>query len=158
DPGFRRLVRAKSLVPLVRTEQLERRGPHRPAQETRVASARRSRRTPRLLLSHCADCVTASVPIRRLVMKTMRAALILLSLGPLTATAARPSRAETYPPWCVVYSGRTGGARNCGFPSFEQCLMTAGPGTGGSCVQNPWYLWYGSNSSSTTGRGGWARR
>jgi UDP-N-acetyl-D-mannosaminuronate dehydrogenase len=36
--------------------------------------------------------------------------------------------------------------------------MTAGPGTGGSCVQNPWYLWYGSNSPSTTGQGGRARR
>jgi hypothetical protein len=37
DPRHRRLVRAKSLVPLVRTEQLERRGPRRPAQETGVA-------------------------------------------------------------------------------------------------------------------------
>src|SRR5262245_64120325 len=47
DPRHRRLVRAKSLVSLVRTEQLERRGPHRPAEETRVASARHPRRTPR---------------------------------------------------------------------------------------------------------------
>jgi hypothetical protein len=23
-------------------------------------------------------------------------------------------------------------------------MMTAGPGTGASCVQNPWYLAYGS--------------
>jgi len=91
-------------------------------------------------------------------MKMMRAALILLAVGPLSAIDARPSGAETYRPWCVVYSGRTGGARNCGFVSYQQCMMTAGPGTGGSCVQNPWYLWYGSNSPSTTGRGGRARR
>ncbi len=24
-------------------------------------------------------------------------------------------------------------------------MMTDGPGTGGSCVQNPWYLWYGEH-------------
>jgi hypothetical protein len=47
DPRHRRLVRAKSLVPVVRTEQLERRGPHRPAQAAGVTSARHSRRTPR---------------------------------------------------------------------------------------------------------------
>src|SRR5262245_4429341 len=47
DPGHRRFVRAKSLVPLVRTEQLERRWPHRPAEETGVACARQWPRTPR---------------------------------------------------------------------------------------------------------------
>jgi hypothetical protein len=31
----------------------------------------------------------------------------------------------------------------CAFTSFEQCMMTATPGTGGSCVQNPWYARYG---------------
>jgi len=30
--------------------------------------------------------------------------------------------------------------------------MTATPGTGGVCVQNPWYLWYGEHGSSRTGR------
>ena len=71
-------------------------------------------------------------------MKMMRTAMILLTLCPLTAINARPSGAETYRPWCVVYSGKSG-ARSCAFTSFEQCMMTAGPGTGGSCVQNPWY-------------------
>jgi hypothetical protein len=42
----------------------------------------------------------------------------------------------------VVYSGRDG-AYTCIFTSFEQCMMTATPGTGGSCVQNPWYARYG---------------
>lgn len=90
-------------------------------------------------------------------MKMMRTAMILLALCPLTAIDVRPSGAETYRPWCVVYSGR-GGGRSCAFTSFEQCMMTAGPGTGGSCVQNPWYLWYGPHGPSTTGQGGRARR
>jgi hypothetical protein len=91
-------------------------------------------------------------------MKPMRTAMILLAVCPLTAIIdARPSGAETYRPWCVQYSGR-GGGRSCAFTSFEQCMMTAGPGTGGSCVQNPWYLWYGPNSGGTTGQGGRARR
>ena len=34
-------------------------------------------------------------------MKTMRTAMILLALCPLTAIDARPSGAETYRPWCV---------------------------------------------------------
>ena len=89
---------------------------------------------------------------------TTTRAVFLLAICALSLIDARPSAAETYRPWCAVYSGRSSGARNCGFTSFEQCMMTAGPGTGASCVQNPWYLWYGSNSPSTTGQGGRARR
>ena len=80
-------------------------------------------------------------------MKIMRTVVILLAVCPLTAIAARSSGAETYRPWCVVYPGRDG-AYTCIFTSFEQCMMTATPGTGGSCVQNPWYLRYGPNDSS----------
>jgi hypothetical protein len=91
-------------------------------------------------------------------MKTIRATIVLLlAAGPLSAIDARPSGAETYKPWCAVYTGR-GGGRNCSFNSFQQCMMTAGPGTGASCAQNPWYLWYGSNSSGTTRQGGRRRR
>ena len=76
-------------------------------------------------------------------MKPMRTAMTLLAVCPLTVIIdARPSGAETYRPWCVVYSGRDG-AYTCIFTSFEQCMMTATPGTGGSCVQNPWYARYG---------------
>jgi hypothetical protein len=89
-------------------------------------------------------------------MTTIGATLGLFVVCVLTAIDIAPAFAETYRPWCVVYSGR--GGRNCGFTSYEQCRMTATPGTGGSCVQNPWYLWYGPNSPSTTGRGGRARR
>jgi hypothetical protein len=70
----------------------------------------------------------------------IRAALTLLAVAAFAATDARRSVAEIYRPWCISYPwvGTT-----CAFTSFEQCMMTAGPGTGGSCAQNPWYLAYG---------------
>ena len=79
-------------------------------------------------------------------MKTVCAALIVLACASLLD--AGPSYAEIYRPWCAVYQGNRGGARNCGFTSFAQCMMTAGPGTGASCVQNPWYLAYGSGNGN----------
>ena len=72
-----------------------------------------------------------------------RAAFTLLALAAFAAIDARSSNAEIYRPWCAVYQGSGRGATNCGFTSFQQCMMTAGPGTGASCVQNPWYLAYG---------------
>ena len=83
-------------------------------------------------------------------MKIMRTAAILLAVGPLSGIDARPSGAETYRPWCVVYSGRDG-AYTCIFTSFDQCMMTATPGTGGSCVQNPWYARYGEHGRGQDG-------
>jgi Protein of unknown function (DUF3551) len=94
-----------------------------------------------------------SLDQRRLAMKITRTVLILLAACPLTGIDARPSEAEIYRPWCVVYSGRDG-ARTCSFSSFEQCMMTATPGTGGSCVQNTWYSWYGPTDSSARPRRG----
>ena len=42
-------------------------------------------------------------------------------------------------PWCAQYSGRAlGGAQNCGFVSFAQCMATVS-GIGGFCVQNTMY-------------------
>ena len=89
----------------------------------------------------------------------IRTAFALLTLAVLAGIDTRPAAAEIYRPWCVVYSGRDG-AYTCIFTSFDQCMMTATPGTGGSCVQNPWYLAYGerSPSSATTGRGRRLRR
>ena len=77
-------------------------------------------------------------------MKTVCAALIVLAGASLLG--AQPSHAEIYRPWCAVYQGNRTGATNCGFTSFAQCMMTAGPGTGASCAQNPWYLAYGSGN------------
>jgi Protein of unknown function (DUF3551) len=80
-----------------------------------------------------------------------RAALALLALAALAAIDARSAAAEIYRPWCVQYQGSRNGSTSCAFTSFEQCMMTAGPETGGVCVQNPWYLWYGPNGTSTGG-------
>ncbi|MGA7485710.1 MAG: DUF3551 domain-containing protein [Xanthobacteraceae bacterium] len=90
-------------------------------------------------------------------MTTIRVAFALLAVCVLTVIDARPSDAANRP-WCVQYQGSRGGALNCSFTSFQQCMMTGGPGTGGVCVQNPWYLWYGPNGQGTTGQGGRARR
>lgn len=84
------------------------------------------------------------------------AAVSVLVLGATTVIDIVPSTAETYRPWCSQYSGR-GGGRNCSFASFEQCMMTAGPGTGASCVQNPWYLWYGERGPATASKGSRAK-
>ncbi|MGA7485711.1 MAG: DUF3551 domain-containing protein [Xanthobacteraceae bacterium] len=89
-------------------------------------------------------------------MTLIRAAGGLLAACTLTAIGASPGFADAYRPWCVQYLGR--GGQNCGFSSYEQCRLTATPGTGGVCVQNPWYLWYGEHGSATTGQGGRARR
>jgi hypothetical protein len=92
-------------------------------------------------------------------MKTIRAVVIGLTLSSLTAIDVRPTAAEVYrpAPWCVEYIGR--GGTNCGFHSYEQCRMTATPGTGGFCVQNPWHL-YGQDGQKrdATGRGDRTRR
>ena len=91
-------------------------------------------------------------------MMMTRVAFVLLASATL-AVEVQPAAAEIYRPWCVQYGGSNGdNGTTCAFTSFEQCMMTAGPGTGGSCVQNPWYLWYGPNSGGTTGQGGRARR
>jgi hypothetical protein len=87
-------------------------------------------------------------------MKTLRALLAVLTLLPLTAIDAGPAAGEIYRPWCVQYqSGKGDGGTNCSFHTYEQCMMTATPGSGGFCVQNPWYLWYGPG-----GRGKRTRR
>jgi hypothetical protein len=86
-------------------------------------------------------------------MTTNRAALIVLALASLTAIDARPAAAEIYRPWCVEYYGSRSGATNCGFTSYRQCMMTATPGSGGHCVQNPWYLQYGSGGQTPDSAG-----
>jgi uncharacterized protein DUF3551 len=74
-----------------------------------------------------------------------RAAFALLAIAALAAVDARPSAAEIYRPWCVSYPWI---GTSCTFTSFEQCMLTAGPGTGGTCTQNPWYLTYGADPKS----------
>ena len=86
----------------------------------------------------------------------IRTAFALLAVTAFATIDVRSAAAETYRPWCVQYSGSNGdNGLTCAFTSFEQCMMTGGPGTGGSCVQNPWYFWYGEHGQ---GRGGDNRR
>ena len=75
------------------------------------------------------------------------------------AVGVQPAAAEIYRPWCVQYGGNDGdNGTTCAFSSFEQCMMTARGG--GSCVQNPWYLAYGSGQkrAESAGRRGADRR
>ena len=41
-------------------------------------------------------------------------------------------------PWCAVYGGRSGGASNCGFLTWQQCVATVS-GIGGFCERNQFY-------------------
>jgi hypothetical protein len=62
-----------------------------------------------------------------------------LALGVFLAVmgAAAGAKAQNYP-WCEYLSGEMGGARNCGFISFEQCMASAW-GNGGDCRINTTY-------------------
>ena len=63
-------------------------------------------------------------------------ALVVVAAG--IALDVRDSAAQ-YRPWCAMYTGRTGAGSNCTFATYEQCMMTATPGSGAFCAQNPWY-------------------
>ena len=78
----------------------------------------------------------------------------LLFASPLVASVPHSAEAEIYRPWCAQYYGANSGGTNCGFTSYEQCMMTA-RGAGAWCVQNPWYLAYGDggqNAAATARR------
>ncbi|MFZ3359253.1 MAG: DUF3551 domain-containing protein [Xanthobacteraceae bacterium] len=67
----------------------------------------------------------------------MRSWLLISTM--LVATIALGSRAQAQNyPWCAQYSGEMGGATNCGFVSFDQCMLTV-RGIGGFCVVNNRY-------------------
>ena len=61
---------------------------------------------------------------------------VLACIG-LVAVMATPVHAQNYP-WCLIYGGDGGGAQNCGFSTYQQCLATS---AGGSdiCIRNNWY-------------------
>lgn len=64
----------------------------------------------------------------------------------LAALPVPPAAAEVHRPWCAnYYGGYDGGTSNCGFVSYEQCMMTA-RGNGAMCVPNPWYQGSGDRS------------
>ncbi len=64
---------------------------------------------------------------------------LLFVLGILAGTAAIGTRADAQNyPWCAIYGGGMGGATNCGFTTFQQCMATVS-GMGGFCQPNTQY-------------------
>jgi hypothetical protein len=57
-----------------------------------------------------------------------------------------PVLAEIEYPWCAQYGGSSGGGRNCGFSTLEQCRVTVS-GIGGFCEPN---LFYPGSTSETS--------
>jgi hypothetical protein len=73
---------------------------------------------------------------------SMKRLWLALSIGLVTSLVATglvttQAAAQNYP-WCSIYSGDMGGAKNCGFISFEQCMANV-HGIGGFCQRNDWY-------------------
>jgi len=64
--------------------------------------------------------------------------LSLFVLGILAAMLFIADPAEADDAWCAYYNFDHGGATNCGFATFQQCLATVS-GIGGSCGPNPQY-------------------
>ena len=63
--------------------------------------------------------------------------LFVFALGVFAAIICieKPAEAQSYP-WCVYYDRGAGGATNCGFSTFQQCLA-AWAGNSDSCGPNP---------------------
>jgi hypothetical protein len=86
---------------------------------------------------------------------SVRAHSAMLAAVALLAIVPREAAAEVYRPWCVGYTATI--SNSCTFVSFEQCMETA-RGGGGSCMQNPWYLYYGERQPALASTGERARR
>ncbi len=67
----------------------------------------------------------------------MRLSLMLCGILFAVVAAGNGAEAQNYP-WCAQYVGRGGGAMNCGFVSFDQCMQTA-RGAGAFCIVNNRY-------------------
>ena len=59
----------------------------------------------------------------------------LLFASPLVASVPHSAEAEIYRPWCAQYYGANSGGTNCGFTSYEQCMMTARGAAGSGSPQ-----------------------
>ncbi len=72
----------------------------------------------------------------------MRLSILFLgTVAPIVCAAiiwaTIPAKAQDYP-WCAYYNYLQGGATNCGFVTYQQCMATIS-GVGGSCGPNPRY-------------------
>ena len=66
----------------------------------------------------------------------MRPLLFILGIFAAAICIVQPAEADGA--WCADYNFHHGGATNCGFATFQQCLATVS-GIGGSCGPNPQY-------------------
>jgi hypothetical protein len=67
----------------------------------------------------------------------MKLSLFILGVFVAVICAKRPVEAQEYP-WCAYYNVWQGGATNCGFSTYQQCMASV-TGVGGSCGANPQY-------------------
>jgi len=71
--------------------------------------------------------------------KTLYFAIGLAAASIGSVVVPQQSQAQEYP-YCLVWGGQfDGGAENCGFVSFQQC-MQARQGIGGLCLANTRYV------------------
>jgi hypothetical protein len=75
----------------------------------------------------------------------MLAALIVPATLASASAQGQPFPYDPYP-WCAVYGGRSGGASNCGFLTWQQCMATVS-GIGGFCERNQFYNPRGGSKS-----------
>ncbi len=68
----------------------------------------------------------------------MRMLLCLSAVVIAAVAVVTRAQAQNYP-WCAQYNGGGGGATNCGFTTFQQCLDTV-RGIGGFCEPNTQYV------------------
>ena len=66
----------------------------------------------------------------------MRLSLFILGVFAAIVCIEKPAEAQNGG-WCAYYN-MGGGATNCGFATFQQCLAAIS-GVGGSCGANPMY-------------------
>jgi len=86
----------------------------------------------------------------------MRSLLLLLGIVTGAAAFGTSTSAQNYP-WCAYYGGAdSGGASNCGFVTFEQCLETL-RGMGGFCNRNTQYVPYPGPHPGPAYRQGYGR-
>ena len=71
--------------------------------------------------------------------KSPRVPTIVLGLMLASAASDLAQAGNQTAPWCASQGGR-GGGFDCSFYTFEQCMATA-RGLGGSCAQNPVWIY-----------------
>lgn len=68
----------------------------------------------------------------------MKALFVIFAIVAAVMAIDRPAQAQNYP-WCAQYSGGMGGAMNCGFSTYAQCMEDVS-GVGGFCMLNNRYV------------------